>query len=94
VKPGAGAGIVVNSANSEIASLTKEDVVFLCGGANDVSKNNSKTALRHIRNFIKTNNHTTIILVSAPHRYDLMKSSCVNNEIKSFNSKLMKSVRA
>jgi len=51
-------------------------------------------ALRHIRNFIKTNNHTSIILVNAPHRYDLMKSSCVSNEIKSFNRKLMKSVRA
>jgi len=51
-------------------------------------------ALRHIRNFIKTNNHTNIILVNVPHRYDLMKSSCVNNEIKSFNRKLMKSVRA
>jgi len=51
-------------------------------------------ALRHIRNFIKTNNHTNIILISTPLRYDLMKSSCVNNEIKSFNRKLMKSVRA
>ena len=91
VKPGAGAGILVNSANSEIESLTKKDVVFLCGGANDVSKNNSKTALRHIRNIIKTNNHTSIILVSAPRRYNLTKSSFVNNEIKSFNRKLMKS---
>jgi hypothetical protein len=45
VKPGAGAGILVNSENSEIANLTKKDVVVLCGGANDVSKNNSKTAL-------------------------------------------------
>jgi len=92
-KPGARAGILVNSANSEITSLTKIDI-FLCGGANDVSKNNSKTDLKHIRNFIKTNNHTSIILVSAPRRYDLTKSSCVNNEIKSFNIKLMKSVRA
>jgi len=50
--------------------------------------------MRHIRNFIKTNDHTNIIPVSAPHRYDLMKSSCVNSEIKSFNTKLMKSVRA
>jgi len=80
VKLGAGAGILVNSEKSEIASLTKKDVI-LCGGANDVSKNNSKTALRHIRNFIKINNHASIILVSAPHRYDLTKSSCVNNEI-------------
>jgi len=57
-------------------------------------KNNSKTALRHNRNFINSNNHTNIILISVPHRYDLMQSSCVNNEIRSFNRKLMKSVRA
>jgi len=94
VKLGAGASILMNSVNSEIASLTKIDVVVLCGGANDVSKNNSKMALRHIRNFIKTNNHTNIILVSAPHRYNLMKSSCVSSEIKAFNRKLMKSIRA
>jgi len=62
VKPGAGAGILINSANSEIASLTKKNVVILCGGANDVSKNNSKMALRHIRNFIETNSHTNTIL--------------------------------
>jgi hypothetical protein len=51
-------------------------------------------ALRHIRNFINSNNHTNIILISVPHRYDLMQSSCVNNEIRLFNRKLMKSVRA
>jgi len=67
---------------------------FLCGGANNVAKNNSKMALRHIRNFIKSNNHTKIISVSVPRRYDLLQSSCVNNEIKSFNTKLMESVTA
>jgi len=51
-------------------------------------------ALRHIRNFIKSNNHTNIILVGVPHRYDIMQSSCVNNEIWSLSTKLMKSVRA
>ena len=53
VKLGAGAGILVNSANSEIASLTKKDGVVLCGDANNVSKNNSKTALRHIETLSK-----------------------------------------
>jgi len=84
----------VNTANSDIANLTKNNVVILSGGANDVAKNNSITALRHIRNFIKSHNRTNIISVSAPHRYDLMQSSCVNNAIRSFNGKLMKSVKA
>ena len=94
MKPGARAGILVNIANSDIKNSTKNDVVIFCGGANDVAKNNSKTALRHIRNFIKSNNLSNIILVSVPHRHDLIQSSCVNSEIKSFNIKLMKSVKA
>jgi hypothetical protein len=68
VKPGGGAGILVNAANSDI-NLTENDVIF-CGGANNFAKDNSKIVLRHIRNFIKSNNHTNIILVSVPHRYD------------------------
>jgi len=91
VKPAAVSGTLVNSAISDITNLTKYDVVILCGGANKVAKNNSKTALRHIRNFINSNNHTNIILISVPHSYDLMQSSRVNNEIRSFNRKLMKS---
>ena len=75
VKPGAGAGILVNTANSDIKNLTKNDVIF-CGGAKDVAKNNSRMALRHIRNFIKSNNHTNIILVSVPHRHDLIVLMC------------------
>ena len=72
-------------------SLSKSDV--FCGGANDVGKNNSTKALHHIIDFIKTNNHTNIILVTLPPKYDLMQSSCVNSEIKSFNRKLKKMVK-
>ena len=42
VKPGAGVGVLVNTANSDITNLTKNNVVIFCGGANDVAKNNSK----------------------------------------------------
>jgi predicted phosphodiesterase len=38
VKPGAGAGILVNTANSDITHFTKNNVVILCRGANDVAK--------------------------------------------------------
>jgi len=43
--------------------------------------------------YIKTNNHTNIILVTVPPRYDLMQSSCMNSEIKLFNRKLKKMVK-
>jgi len=38
VKPGAGAGILVNTVNSDITILTKNDVVIFCTSANDVAK--------------------------------------------------------
>jgi hypothetical protein len=92
VKPGTGAEIILNLATSDIVNLSKSDVVVFCGGSNDVSKNKVNVALKHISNFVKANNNTNIILLSAPHRQDLM-DSCVNNEIKSFNRKLLKHVK-
>jgi hypothetical protein len=45
VKPGTGTDILLNSANNDIMSLSKSDVLIVCGGANDVRKNNSTKAL-------------------------------------------------
>jgi hypothetical protein len=89
VKPGACAEILVKSAMSDIVSLTKSDVVVFYGGSNDVSKNSSSIALKRILNFLKDNNNSNIILPNVPHRHDLMDSSCVNNEIRTFNGKVM-----
>jgi lysophospholipase L1-like esterase len=69
----------------EVRSLTENDVVVFCGGANDIGR-----ALHQITNFITDNKHTNIILISAPHRYDLTLTSCVNKEITPFNRKLRK----
>jgi len=89
---GAGTDILVNSANNDMR-LSKSDVLIFYGGVNNVGKNNSTKALQHIMDFIITNNHINIILVTVPPRYDLMQSSCVNSEIKSFNRKLKKMVK-
>jgi hypothetical protein len=93
VKPGTGVDILVTTANSDITSLTKYDEVIVCGGANDVAKNNAKMTLKHISKFVKSNNDTNIILTNLPHRFDLIQSSCVNSEIRSFNRKLIKSIK-
>jgi len=77
VKPGAGVDVLVTTANSDITRLTKNDVVIICGGANDVAKNNAKMAPNHISNFVKSNNHTNIIVTNLPHRFDLMQHPCV-----------------
>jgi hypothetical protein len=93
VKPSAGTDILVNPANNDIMSLQKSDVLIFCGGANSDGNKNSTKALQYSMDFIKTKNHTNIILVTAPPRYDLMQSSCVNSEIISFNRKLKKMVK-
>jgi len=93
IKPGAGADILETTAKSDITSQSKKDVVVVCVGANDIAKNNTKIALNHISNFVKSNNHTNIIVTNLPHRFDLPQSSCVNSEISSFNRKLIKNMK-
>ena len=68
-------------------------MVIVCGGANDVAKNNAKMALNQISNLVKSYNNTNIIVINLPHRFDLMHHSCVNNEIRSFNRKLRKNLK-
>jgi len=38
--------------------------------------------LKYITDFVKDSSHINIILLSVPHRHNLMESSCVNNEIR------------
>jgi hypothetical protein len=63
--------------------------VILCGGANDVAINNAQSALNSIRDFVSVNEHTNIMVTNVPHRFDLTQHSCVNSEIRFFNSKLV-----
>jgi hypothetical protein len=74
----------------DIKHLMKNDATVFWGGANDVSKNNSQDGLKQITNFLKRNSHTNVIIISVPHRHDLPEWSCVNNEVKAFNRKLVK----
>jgi hypothetical protein len=55
-----------------------------------VYKNNSESGLNHILNVVKACDHTNVILLNDPHRYDLIKSSCVNKEVTRFNRKVAK----
>jgi hypothetical protein len=89
VKPGVSCEVLEKSAMSDMVNLTKSDIVVFCGGSSEVSKNNSNIALKDVLYFIKDNNNTNIILLSVPHRHDLMDSFCVNNGIRTFNRKLM-----
>jgi lysophospholipase L1-like esterase len=76
---------IKDTSRMKLQHLSKEDVVVLCGGCNDIAKNNSTVGMKHLLEFVINTNHTNVILMSAPHRYDLMRNSCVNNEIYKFN---------
>lgn len=71
IKPGASVTDIVAQTNMNYRSLTKNEVIVIHGGSNDVYRNNSKVALLQIVKFIQDINNTNIIVLDIPHRYDL-----------------------
>jgi hypothetical protein len=94
VKPSVGIDTLASTAKGDIGQLTKEDVLVFWGGTNDAGKNNCQDGLTYLVNFVKNNSHTNIIVMCAPHRHDLVDWSCVNEEVRNFNRKLVKLMKA
>ena len=90
VKPGVNIATQISSMTVDINLLTKNDLIIFWCGSNDVSKNNSHKGLKHLVNFVQSNIHVNIVLMCVPPRHDLPEWSCVNNESKVFNRKLLK----
>jgi len=88
--PGSGLRNVTKLATKEIDSFTKEDLVIIWGGANDVNKNESIKGLKNLHEFVEQRINTNFMIVMVPHRHDLLDTSCVNNEVQNFNAKLHK----
>jgi len=57
---------LLESAKSVTGSLTHKDVIFICGGSNDFNFDKDGSVIDHIVEFIKTNNHTNIVLANVP----------------------------
>jgi len=70
-------------------SLTQRDIILICGGSNDFNFDTGESIIDHIMEFIKTNNHTNIVLTNVPIQYDLSYYLQENKGISSFNQKLM-----
>ena len=83
-----GVNTITTSAIRDIQQLSKQDVVVVWGGSKDVGKNESKKGINRIQRFVETNKHTNIILMEVPHRHDLIQESCVNKEVKKYNSRI------
>ena len=56
-------------------------------------KNNSKQGLQNISKFVNKCNHTNVIVMTVPHRHDLISQSCVNKEVSYFNRQLKRRLK-
>jgi hypothetical protein len=92
IKPGAMLSDILGTNLEE--GMSKNDVVVVCAGSNDISKNNAKEGLRKSTNFVRRSSHTNIIVTEALQRYDLPDWSCVNNEVRLFNRQLAKRLKS
>jgi hypothetical protein len=59
---------------------------------NYIAKSNSSIGMKYLLDLVIIATNTNIILIGAPHRYDLIETSCVNQETVNFNCKLRKKV--
>jgi len=92
-KPNANIKAITNSVSLKDENLTKKDIVIICGGTRDVAKNEAKDGLRSLYEFAKHTFNTDVIVVCAPHCFDLQPSLCINKEVESFNRKLQKAMK-
>ena len=93
VSPGSKLDNITSIANNEINKLTKKDTVVIWGGANDTAKHESGKGLTHLLKFVELCTNTNVIIVGAPKRHDLSKTSCINEEVDKFNRQLCKIIR-
>jgi hypothetical protein len=89
VKPGAPSKFVWESVRSEVKKLTMDDILIVCSGSNYANSNDLSKVFHDVISFVRSLNHTNVILVNITYRYDLVNSN-VNIDIKFFNRKLGK----
>jgi hypothetical protein len=81
------------SALESVQTLMKNNVLVFSGGTRNLGTNNAKEGLRHVQNFVKRNNCTNTVLLCVPYIYDFISWSGINDEIATFNRKLIKSMK-
>ena len=87
-KPVCELNILLESANSVLGSLTQRDIILICGSTNEFNIDKGESIIDHTMEFIKTNNHTNIVLANGPIWYDLSYYLQENMGIRSFNKKI------
>jgi hypothetical protein len=88
INPGSEMKNIKESAKMKMVQLTNDDIVVLWGDSNDVARNNSVRGMKHRLDLLINSSHTNVILLSVPHRHDIISDSCVNREVEAFRSSL------
>jgi hypothetical protein len=92
-KPLAPTSDIIKTVEEEMATFSSMDFVILWTGANDISKNNTKGALKSLSKFEEVYKSVNIVLINTPHIYDLLPTSCVNKEVVKLNRHLKKIIK-
>jgi len=93
LKPGSSSSQLLETASQEIMKRNHDDILITCSGTNDLATNRTSLAFQNVSNLVTKNNHTNIILVNIPFRYDAANTSTVNDSIEKFNRRLEKLVK-
>ena len=68
-------------------------MVIVCGGSNDVYRNEPQVGLDSLENFVNLTINTKVLILTLPQRYDLIHDSCMNKEIHSLTGNCTKYLR-
>jgi len=73
---------LIESAKNDTGELNKDYILIIC---NDIEGNGCREDFNNTISFVNVANYTNVISLHFPFRYDVMDSSYINNESKSFN---------
>jgi hypothetical protein len=62
--------------------VTNNVVVILCGGSRYIGKNVSTKGHYYVTHFVENRKYTNVMIMSAPHRFDLSTALCMNEEVR------------
>jgi len=88
IMSGLGLQNVTKLAKNEIAGFSNRDAVIIWGGSKDINRNETMKGLKYVNDFVNQRKNTNVMIVTAPHRHDLLIALCINNEVQIFNRKL------
>jgi hypothetical protein len=67
--------------------FSNRDAVIIWGSSNDTNRNETLKGLKYLNDVVNQRKNTNAMTVTAPHRHDLLITSCTNNKVQIFNRK-------